>query len=83
MKDSAAEVELIVELVLVVVLLRILNSRSFKTVDGFPMVLEKQTVHKLTVNVPEVLATADVERDRLVVANLVMGDAQVHAASAR
>ena len=79
------------------------------------MVLQKQTAHKLTVNAPEVLATADIERDRLVVASLVssslierlvniacsrvvnsamkegvgasakalMGDAQIHAASAR
>jgi hypothetical protein len=58
------------------------------------MVLQKQTAHKLTVNAPEVLATADIERDRLLVASLVssslierlvniMGDAQIHAASAR
>jgi hypothetical protein len=58
------------------------------------MVLQKQTAHKLTVNVPEVLATADIERDRLLVASLVssslierlvniMGDAQIQSASAR
>ena len=58
-KGSVAEAEL------VLVMLRMLNSlRSCKKTDGFPMSLQKQNAHKLTVKA-EVLHTAGMQEIEL------------------
>ena len=70
MKGSAAEAELIVELLLVVVLLHMMNLQKLQNSGRFPYGAAKQTAHKLTVKTVRGAGNGRHERDRLVVANL-------------